>query len=987
MLLIFPLGIMAKNEVSNMSSAYNWIINYKDQSSQIGLFQDTLIGSAVFTAAGINVNKWHAMQMFAHINTTINTTSGKNISFDKQMYNSREIISMILPEVNLVDKKPKIYKSSYTPYISYNPEDIIVEIDRGKLISGILDKNTVGQQTEGTLFHIINNEKGPAKCMETIFALQQCINIFQLYRGFTVSIKDINISDTTAEKIAEKTAELIEESRKITKKLNKREIYPPIGSTLDSFYEYMQMAALEPGDDFVIPILEDVDFNSNGLVKLIFSGSKGKEGNLISINAALGQRTVNGYRPPKLCGFERTSPYFTRYDKEPKANGYIAQSFKEGIPSETFIFAAQESRHGQINNALSTSITGEQNRTAIKNLESLITSCMREVKRDNNIVQILYSDTGFDPRKLIKVKFPTVEISEKLFITKYKTTLKDINSRFRNKITESNLAKEWNKLQYDREEYRKIFFNVEKYDFSYLFTNGWKSPVNIYKIIKDVKYNYRELLGTEVLDPSMSIDKINILCKNLPYSYTNELQEKRKSFIPDHFNSATKLLSILIRSHLCIKNLIENKITNKLLDIIIELIKNTFSKSLIDYGVSCGIIAAQCISEPLTQHVLDSKHRSGVGGGSKTNVVVRVKEILGAKITEKMKNPSMSLRVVENLETNKTKVQEIANHIEMLKFSKFISKSELFFEAYKNPVHPARKHEKDLIINFEKRHKGIHIPGDLLKWCIRFELNKEEMIFKSMTLETIILTLKKMFKELYIVFNSENSQTIIIRCYIRASLFKISKTVKTGEDTIHYMIKYIDKISETIIRGISGIISAVIIEYTKTEILEDKSTHIIKRYGIATNGSNFKGIVNIKNLDLSRCITDSIIELTEVLGIEAGRESIINELRLAMQGISPIHCTIYADEMTSPGIISSIQRTGISIRENSNILLRSSFQCPVQTIEDAAENSIFNKIYGISSSLCVGVPPKIGTTYSKVIVNQEFINKNTKTLDQMLDDL
>ena len=214
----------------------------------------------------------------------------------------------------------------------------------------------------------------------------------------------------------------------------------------------------------------------------------------------------------------------------------------------------------------------------------------------------------------------------------------------------------------------------------------------------------------------------------------NELQEKQQVFIQEHFISATKLLNILIRSNLCVKNLINNNITDQLLNIIIEHVRNTFTYSLVDYGISCGIIAAQCISEPLTQHVLDSKHRSGVGGGSKTNVVVRVKEILGAKITSKMKNPSMFLRVKEELENNKSAVQEIANHIEMLKFSRFISKLELFFESYKNPVYPSYKHEKDLINKFEKRHKGIIIPNDLINWCIRFVLNREEMIFKSMTL-------------------------------------------------------------------------------------------------------------------------------------------------------------------------------------------------------------------------------------------------------------
>ena len=34
---------------------------------------------------------------------------------------------------------------------------------------------------------------------------------------------------------------------------------------------------------------------------------------------------------------------------------------------------------------------------------------------NNNIVQILYADTGIDPRKLVSVKFPTVSINNNLF--------------------------------------------------------------------------------------------------------------------------------------------------------------------------------------------------------------------------------------------------------------------------------------------------------------------------------------------------------------------------------------------------------------------------------------------------------------------------------------------------------------------------------------------------------------------------------------------
>ena len=117
--------------------------------------------------------------------------------------------------------------------------------------------------------------------------------------------------------------------------------------------------------------------------------------------------------------------------------------------------------------------------------------------------------------------------------------------------------------------------------------------------------------------------------------------------------------------------------------------------------MAMGIIAAQCISNPLTQFVIDSKHLSGVGGGTRTSTIDRVKEIVGAKLTTKMKNPTMSLRVNKELENNKNIVQEITNNIKMLNFSHFILNIQIFFEQYNNPVHPKYKHEKEFIKLFE----------------------------------------------------------------------------------------------------------------------------------------------------------------------------------------------------------------------------------------------------------------------------------------------
>lgn len=116
--------------------------------------------------------------------------------------------------------------------------------------------------------------------------------------------------------------------------------------------------ALEPADNFVTPILNAIDFKNNKMARLIFTGSKGNEANLININGSYGQITINGKRPPRNFSWGRTSPYFLRYDTDPVSLGFIKSSYREGIKPEVFPFAAGDARFSSISNALSTSVSG-----------------------------------------------------------------------------------------------------------------------------------------------------------------------------------------------------------------------------------------------------------------------------------------------------------------------------------------------------------------------------------------------------------------------------------------------------------------------------------------------------------------------------------------------------------------------------------------------------------------------------------------------------
>lgn len=971
------------------------MISYQNHSPYFGNFQDSLIGSAEITRSDVSMDRWHSMQLFSNITPP----TKDNFKFgDKEIYLGREIVSMFLPKINFPKKKSKIYLPQYAPYIKYDPDEIYVQINRGQLISGTLDKSTVGQGVMGSVFHIINNEYGASAALETIYNFHQLIARFFLWHGYTVGIKDINISENAMNEIRAKTAEMKRDAQDITDKLNRRELVPPIGMTLIEFYESEQLNALEPADNFVTPILNDINFKNNKIARLIFTGSKGKETNLININGGYGQITINGRRPPRNFSWGRTSPYFLRYDTSPESLGFIDTSYREGVKPSVFPFAAGDARHSSIANALSTSVSGALGRISIKNLESLIINNLRQCAKDENIVQILYADAGVDTRKTENVKFLTAMISDKEMEDQWHSRVKDFPSQSKTKVSKGSaedqvqkvLDEEFAQLVKDRELFREIFLWAENNNpGQFLIDHTMQMPVNVFRIIEDVIYNYEDVIDKlskeqRELDPIKTIEKVREFCEIIPYAYYNANCETRRIKIPEHIERAVTLLQILIRIYLSTANLLRKKITNYQLDLILEKIKIVFKNSLVEYGSTVGILAAQCLSEPLVQYVLDSRHRSGGGGGTQTNVVERIKEILGTRDTDKMKNTSMMIMVKQEYEKNKLKVQEIANYIEMMDFERFIQSERVFFEDFANPMHPDFSNDAKFIKEFFKHNIGMKAGHNLSKWCVRYELNREELIINSMKLDTLITKLRIKYSDMFIIYSPENSDNIIIRCYISQSMIKIPASGFT-ESIIFDLVK---KINNTIIRGVKDITYAKVVPVAKSEVKPDGSISNDQIWGISTIGSNLEDVLENPYVDKYRTQTDSIKEFEDMYGIEATREKITREIRKNMSSDDVIreHTGIFSSEICYAGVTSSIQRTGLQLRELNNVTLRLSFQSPIQVIENAAVNGLVDTINGVSAPLVLGTAPLIGTTYNNCSINEKFVENYFKNLSKNIDD-
>ncbi|MGB4051539.1 MAG: DNA-directed RNA polymerase subunit A'', partial [Methanoculleus sp.] len=148
-------------------------------------------------------------------------------------------------------------------------------------------------------------------------------------------------------------------------------------------------------------------------------------------------------------------------------------------------------------------------------------------------------------------------------------------------------------------------------------------------------------------------------------------------------------------------------------------------------------------------------------------------------------------------------------------------------------------------------------------------------------------------------------------------------------------------------------------------------------YILYTEGSNLKDVFEIEGVDTARTRSNNISEIAGVLGIEAGRNAIIQEAlsTLNEQGISVDvrHIMLVADMMCMDGEVKQIGRHGIA-GEKESVLSRAAFEVTVNHLLDAAIANEVDELNGVTENVIVGQPIQLGTGDVKLIakpVNQK----------------
>lgn len=942
-------------ESSILSSVEDRFISQQHGQPEVGEAQDSVIGTAKLTKSTTKMNKYHAMRMFSRTNIVPDFSENK-------VYSGRDIMTKYFNSrkyhINY-KRTSNFYNKFQRKFRDYDEGDIRVEIKNGEHLTGVLDKSSLSETAQGSIFQIIENKYGAHEAIEASFAIQQLAINYNKTCTCSISFGDVLLNDDSQREIDEINDELIHDSINYSLNLENGEIIPPLGRTIEEYFESLQKNALDSGDKYWSPILRSIDVEKNGLYNLLVHGSGGKFVNIRSMSSSVGQLSMDGQRIPMQM-VNRVLPFYCMNSDDPRARGYVVNSYLTGMTISECLMHSMESRLTLIKRSNSTATAGAQSRNGIKSLESHIINNHRSLEKNGKIIHSLYGFDGTDPKYTYGVFLPTMSAD---------LTIDELKKRYK--------GEELKHILEDREYFIKLKLQNEELT-NEIYTNIIYSPINMHNILEDT-INNNIAVGT--LSTNIE-ERLQELFTDIEYNYYNEIQKEQKTPVHALIKSNTKLIKIMLRSYINSYELKKRGITDNLLFILCKEIAVAHEKALASYGSAAGIIAVLIISEPLTQSIISSHHAAGAGG-AKRESSDRTGEIINAKDTDKMEVPHIHIELLDEWANDEVRAQDVAFDLEMIKLKNFIRYHQIINGKLGETSKSSLASENKLIQDFIKYNPDYRPPSNLYDMCVRIVLNKNLIIEKKIKIEDIQKKIIHDYPNLYVIYSPLNSENLFLRIY-----FSDPKKL-AREQRDKYIHETIDELYELILRGIDGIKYCDVNSRNLHVLDNDGSIKQTKRYYLFAEGTNLRYVLLHPAVDPNKTHTNSILEMARLFGIEVARKKIIYELATLIEGGKPIshkHYDVYASEMCFTGSVTSMNRFGSKSRGTS-VLQRISEAEVIGNITSAAVLGKKAKITDISSPLILGQGPRVGTTYNEIAFNEKFINENIKSQMSVLEEI
>jgi DNA-directed RNA polymerase II subunit RPB1 len=988
--LHMPQDPESEAELRNLAAVTWQLISPANNKTIVGIFQDSLLGAYRFSRANIKFTPREAMNLlmcYDKVDVT-KLPQQKDASKNKASISNFNILSQIMPPLTMKHKTGRFDSEKE----DYKTSNNVLEIINGEYVRGQMGKDIFGDGTSGLLQRICN-DFGNTEATSFINNVQSIVTEYMKTSAFSVGISDLIADKKTNDEIVKAITSKKVEVKNLIDQIHLGIFENKTGKSNEIEFETQVNNILSKAVNDAGKIGKKSLSADNRFVIMVNAGSKGGDLNISQMISCVGQQNVDNKRIP--YGFEnRTLPHFTKFDDSPAARGFVENSFISGLTPEELFFHAMGGRIGIIDTAVKTSQTGYIQRRLIKGLEDLKVEYDMTVRNNQNkIIQYSYGEDGFDTVKVEKQMLPLAQMSLEEIYAHYQMPLDDSkqNDIFTTAYTKPTI-KRLNKQRADLAMKCKTLVDMMIHVREELINKVFGNKDNkVVQIPVAFSYIINNIQGQQYIN-------VNSMVDITPLEAFEMIDEGYKTISLIHYVPPTALFKALYYYYLNPKDLLMVKRFNKkALLILIDTVVLTYKKAIVAPGEMVGMIAAQSIGEPTTQMTLNTFHFAGVA--SKSNVtrgLPRIEEILS--LSENTKNPSCTVYLFPSEEQDQENAKTLMHKLEYTKLRDIVDTVKICFDP--DELNTLIEEDREVMEQYKEFEslvdecngdEGTQAPGggdsDKSKWIIRLTFNVQEMLDRNLTMDDVHFAVKNAYRDqVSCVFSDYNSDKLVFR--IRLNNFLSSKkkgVVKQNpldqSDEI-YLLKTFQNtlLDNLILRGISNI-SKVIPRKIIDSLLPLDGNYVKKEtWVVDTVGTNLMGLLSLDYVDTTRTYTTDIQEIYRVMGVEAARQSILNEITEVIEFDSTYinyhHLSVLCDRMTCNDKLVSIFRHGIN-GDDIGPIAKASFEETPEMFLKAARHGILDTMRGVSANVMCGQEGYFGTSAFQVMLDLDKITQIT----------
>jgi len=302
------------------------------------------------------------------------------------------LFSLFLPsDFNLV------LTSKWSKGTNGKKKDIVIK--NGELVSGVIDKSSIGAEEPESVLHRIAKDYGNEQAKKFLNSILIIIKQFITNYGFSYGYSDLELSDKDREAILTDLQETYDKVADIISQKNKGTLKGLRGLTVAETAEALITFELGKARDRAGITANSNLADDNAGKIMATTGARGSALNVGQMAGALGQQSRRGKRLHTGYG-NRTLPHFKVHDDNPDSHGFVKSNFRDGLSVLEFFFHAMGGREGLVDTAVRTQQSGYMQRRLINALEHIRLEYDNTVRDPHgHIIQFLYGEDGIDVAK------------------------------------------------------------------------------------------------------------------------------------------------------------------------------------------------------------------------------------------------------------------------------------------------------------------------------------------------------------------------------------------------------------------------------------------------------------------------------------------------------------------------------------------------------------------------------------------------------------